>query len=195
MNRKKNTVDEFEKVLEGAFDGREEGKVKLLEMVEPLIKSSIKKYYYGDVDRDDLIQDGKLKVLECLETFDKGKGVYFLGYLKAQLRYLYLNLSKTKEFEISLNSQIDMGEGSVELIDTLVDETVDIEGDFAKKAENNDLRKAMHVLTEREAQVLKMYYFENMGMKDIAGELGLAYRTVVNTKVNGVEKMKTMVKQ
>jgi DNA-directed RNA polymerase specialized sigma subunit len=35
-----------------------------------------------------------------------------------------------------------------------------------------------------------MYYFENMGMKDIAKELDLAYRTVVNTKVNGVEKMR-----
>jgi DNA-binding CsgD family transcriptional regulator len=34
-----------------------------------------------------------------------------------------------------------------------------------------------------------------MGMKDIARELGLAYRTVVNTKVNGVEKLRTMVKR
>ncbi len=195
MNKKKNTVDEFEKVLEGAFDGREENKVKLLEMVEPLIKSSIKKYYYGDMDRDDLIQEGKLKVLECLKTFDRDKGVYFLGYLKAQLRYLYLNLSKVKEFEISLNSQIDIGEGSVEMIDTLVDESVDIEGDFAKKTECNDLRKIMNVLTEREAQVLKMYYFENIGMKDIADKLGLAYRTVVNTKVNGVEKLRTVVER
>jgi len=193
LNIKKNTVDEFEKVLEGAFNDKELSKVKLIEMVEPLIKSSMKKYYYGDTNKEDLIQEGRFKILDCLETFDKEKGVYFLGYAKAQLRYLYLNLSKFKEFEISLNSKIDLGEGSVEMIDTLIDENVDIDGDFVKKCENENLRNTMDILTEREAQVLKMYYFEDMGMKDIAKDLGLAYRTVVNTKTNGLEKLRSII--
>ena len=193
MDKKKNTVDEFEKVLEGAFNDKELSKVKLIEMVEPLIKSSMKKYYYGYTNREDLIQEGRFKILDCLETFDKGKGVYFLGYVKAQLRYLYLNLSKLKEFEISLNSKIDLGEGSVEMIDTLIDENVDIDGDYVKKCEHENLRNAMDILTEKEAQVLKMYYFENMGMKDIAKDLGLAYRTVVNTKTNGLEKLRSII--
>jgi len=41
--------------------------------------------------------------------------------------------------------------------------------------------------------VLKMYYFEDMGMKDIAKDLGLAYRTVVNTKTNGLEKLRSII--
>jgi len=195
LNKKKYTVDEFGIVVDGALRGEEKHKVKLVEMVDPLIKSSIKKFYYGDMDRDDLVSEGKMKVLECLMTFDKEKGVYFLGYVKAQLRYLYLNLSKGKEFEVSLNSTIDLGDGKMELMDTLVDESVDVEGDFVKNCEFKKLKEALHNLTDREVQVLKMYYFENMGMKDIARELGLAYRTVVNTKVNGVEKLRTMVKR
>jgi RNA polymerase sporulation-specific sigma factor len=190
LNKKKYTVDEFGRVVDGALKGIEECKVRLLEMVDPLIKSSIKKYYYGGTDRDDLISEGKLKVLECLDSFDRSKGVYFLGYVKAQLRYLYLNLGKSKEFEVSLNSTIDLGDGKVELLDTLVDESVDVEGDFVKDCEFQNLKEALSGLTDREIQVLKMYYFENMGMKDIAKELDLAYRTVVNTKVNGVEKMR-----
>jgi len=195
LNKKKHTVHEFEKILEGAFIGKEEEKVKLTEMLEPLIKTSIKRYYYGDMGRDDLIQEGKVKILECLKTFDEKKGVYFLGYVKAQLRYLYLNLCKTKGFEISLNSHIDMGEGSVELIDTLVDEKVDIEENFVKKSEFHNLILALDLLTNRESQIIRMYYFENIGMKDIARKLGLAYRTVVNTKVNGVEKVRAIVEQ
>lgn len=195
MNKKKYTVDEFGKVVDGALGDSEESKVKLLEMVDPLIKSSIKKYYYGGTDRDDLISEGKLKVLECLDSFDKSKGVYFLGYVKAQLRYLYLNLSKVKEFEVSLNSSLDLGDGRVELLDTLEDEDVDVEGDFVKKCEFESVKEALGILTDREAQVLKMYYFENIGMKDIAKDLGLAYRTVVNTKVNGVERLRTIVEQ
>jgi RNA polymerase sporulation-specific sigma factor len=195
LNKKKYTVDEFGIVVDGALRGEEKHKVKLVEMVDPLIKSSIKKFYYGDMDRDDLVSEGKMKVLECLMTFDKEKGVYFLGYVKAQLRYLYLNLSKGKEFEVSLNSTIDLGDGKMELMDTLVDESVDVEGDFVKNCEFENLKETLDNLTDREVQVLKMYYFENMGMKDIARELGLAYRTVVNTKVNGVEKLRTMVKR
>ncbi|MFO7886717.1 MAG: sigma factor-like helix-turn-helix DNA-binding protein, partial [Eubacteriales bacterium] len=96
-------------------------------------------------------------------------------------------------FEISLNSHIDMGEGSVELIDTLVDENVDIEGNFVKKSEFHNLILALDLLTNRESQIIRMYYFENIGMKDIARKLGLAYRTVVNTKVNGVEKLRNTI--
>ena len=195
MNKKKYTVDEISIVVDGALGGREESKVKLVEMVDPLIKSSIKKFYYGDMERDDLVSEGKMRVLECLVTFDKEKGVYFLGYLKAQLRYLYLNLSKGKEFEVSLNSTIDLGDGKMELLDTLVDESVDVEEDFIKSCDFEILKEALDNLTDREVQVLKMYYFENIGMKDIAKDLGLAYRTVVNTKVNGVEKLRTMVKR
>lgn len=194
MNKKKYTVTEFSNVVDSIYEGNEEKKERLLEMLEPLIISSIKKYYYGDEVMEDMIQEGRLKVLECLDTFDSKKGVYFLGYVKAQLRYLYLNLNRAKEFEISLNSHIDLGDGSVELIDTLVDENVDVEGDLVKKYIRENLKDAVDVLTDRESQVIDLYYFKNVGMKDIAKELGLAYRTVVNTKVNGVEKVRKTLK-
>jgi len=190
LNKKKYTVEEFSNVVDGIYKGDVDKKEKLLDMIEPLIISSIKRYYYGDELMEDMIQEGKIRVLECLDTFDSEKGVYFLGYVKAQLRYLYLNLNKAKEFEISLNSTLDLGDGSVELIDSLIDETVDVEGDLIKKYINKNLKDTLDILTDRESQVIYLYYFKNIGMKDIAKELGLAYRTVVNTKTNGLEKMR-----
>jgi RNA polymerase sporulation-specific sigma factor len=194
LNKKKYTVEEFSNVVDGIYKGDVDKKEKLLDMIEPLIISSIKRYYYGDELMEDMIQEGKIRVLECLDTFDSEKGVYFLGYVKAQLRYLYLNLNKAKEFEISLNSTLDLGDGSVELIDSLIDETVDVEGDLIKKYINKNLKDTLDILTDRESQVIYLYYFKNIGMKDIAKELGLAYRTVVNTKVNGVEKVRKTLK-
>jgi RNA polymerase sporulation-specific sigma factor len=190
LNKKKYTVEEFSNVVDGIYKGDVDKKEKLLDMIEPLIISSIKRYYYGDELMEDMIQEGKIRVLECLDTFDSEKGVYFLGYVKAQLRYLYLNLNKAKEFDISLNSSLDLGDGSVELIDSLIDETVDVEGDLIKKYINKNLKDTLDILTDRESQVIYLYYFKNIGMKDIAKELGLAYRTVVNTKTNGLEKMR-----
>jgi RNA polymerase sporulation-specific sigma factor len=67
---------------------------------------------------------------------------------------------------------------------------VDVEGDLIKKYINKNLKDTLDILTDRESQVIYLYYFKNIGMKDIAKELGLAYRTVVNTKTNGLEKMR-----
>ena len=190
----KNKIEDFDRVLEGALNGCDEDLEKLLEMVKPLILSSSSRYYYGELDKNDLVQDGRMMVLESIKDFDQDKGVHFLGYIKSKLKYMYMNMTKEKEYEVSLNTKIDLGEGSVELMDILEDESVDIEVDFIKKAETEKLRKVISELTERELQVVNMYYFKYMDMKKISRDLGLAYRTVVNTKVNAVGKLRKILR-
>ena len=192
---KKNNIEDFNKVLEGALKGKNEDTSELLEMIRPLMLNLSSKFYFGDMGRDDLLQEGSLMVLESIKDFDPDKGVHFLGYIKSKLKYMYMNMNNEKEYETSLNTTIDLGDGSVELMDILEDENVDIEGDFLKKTEVENLRQILSDLTERELQVVDMYYFKNIDMKKISKNLGLAYRTVVNTKVNAVEKLRTMVEQ
>src|SRR6056297_204177 len=163
-------------------------------MLKPLILSVSKQFYFGDMDRDDLLQEGRLMILESLANFDRDKGVHFLGYIKSKLKYMYINLNKEKNYEVSLNTRVDLGEGSVELMDILEDESVDIEEDFLNKVDVDNLRNSLDLLTSREYQVVNMYYLENMSMKDISRKLDLAYRTVVNTKVNAVEKLRKILR-
>ena len=191
---KKNNIEDFNKVLEGALEGDDEYVEKLFDMLKPLILSVSNKFYFGDMDRDDLLQEGRLMILESLANFNRDKGVHFLGYIKSKLKYMYMNLNKEKNYEVSLNTRVELGEGSVELMDILEDESVDIEVDFLNKVDVENLRNSLGFLTSREYQVVNMYYLENMSMKDISKKLNLAYRTVVNTKVNAVEKMRKILR-
>jgi len=191
---KKNNIEDFNKVLEGALEGDDESVEKLFDMLKPLILSVSSKFYFGDMDRDDLLQEGRLMILESLANFNRDKGVHFLGYIKSKLKYMYMNLNKEKNYEVSLNTRVELGEGSVELMDILEDESVDIEGDFLNKVDVENLRNSLGFLTSREYQVVNMYYLENMSMKDISRKLDLAYRTVVNTKVNAVEKLRKILR-
>ncbi len=191
---KKNNIEDFNKVLEGALEGDDESVEKLFDMLKPLILSVSSKFYFGDMDRDDLLQEGRLMILESLANFNRDKGVHFLGYIKSKLKYMYMNLNKEKNYEVSLNTRVELGEGSVELMDILEDESVDIEVDFLNKVDVENLRNSLGFLTSREYQVVNMYYLENMSMKDISRKLDLAYRTVVNTKVNAVEKLRKILR-
>ena len=191
---KKNNIEDFNKVLEGALEGDDESVEKLFDMLKPLILSVSSKFYFGDMDRDDLLQEGRLMILESLANFNRDKGVHFLGYIKSKLKYMYINLNKEKNYEVSLNTRVELGEGSVELMDILEDESVDIEVDFLNKVDVENLRNSLGFLTSREYQVVNMYYLENMSMKDISRKLDLAYRTVVNTKVNAVEKLRKILR-
>ncbi|MEQ3347555.1 hypothetical protein [Peptoniphilus senegalensis] len=87
-----NNYKDFDRVLNSALVGEERAKVKLLDMLEPLIRSSIKKYCPIFNEFDDLYSDGRAIVLSCIEDFDNKRS--FLKYVKLSLKYFYLNTYK-----------------------------------------------------------------------------------------------------
>ncbi|NLV89785.1 MAG: sigma-70 family RNA polymerase sigma factor, partial [Tissierellia bacterium] len=60
--------------------------------------------------------------------------------------------------------------------------------------DNKYLLEALDRLTDRQREVIILYYFENMKIEDIASRLGVTYRTVVNTKTRALEKMALLLK-
>ena len=66
-----NDYKDFNRVLRSALVGEERSKVKLLDMLDPLIRSSINKYCNIPSEYEDLYSDGRAMVLSCIEDFDK----------------------------------------------------------------------------------------------------------------------------
>lgn len=162
----------------------------LLIRLRPVIVSSIRKYCNQFNDFDDLIQDGYMHVIESLKKYDSSKGVYFLGYIKYSLMYFYLDKAKKYKYHVSLNEPIIGKYTNSEFIDFLEDFDICLEKDFEYKESVASLYRAIECLSDRERQVIVMYYIKGYRLIDVAKELGLAYRTVVNTKVNGVRKLR-----
>lgn len=178
---------ELNDLLVKARDGDIDSKEEILNRLQGLILKSIQRYYNNRIEYEDLIQEGNLVVLQAIDTFDETKGVYFLGYVKTLLKYAYLNKYKIRH-HVSLNTTID--DKDCELIDLIEsDEDSPLE-QIIKLEEYTTIYDALSVLTDRQMQIVLAYYMEELSIGDIAKSLNISYRTVINTKVRALEKMR-----
>ena len=182
---------EIDKLVGKGKLGDKDSLEEILKMLKPLVISSIKKYYNNFNEYEDLIQMGNLTILQCIKDFDEEKGVYFLGYVKTTLRYVYLNKHKEEKI-LSLNNNYT--DSDDELIDILESEDVSPLEYILIKERNEHLYNALNTLTNRQIDILIYFYIERLSIKDISQELNIAYRTIVNTKVNALKKLKHYLK-
>lgn len=163
----------------------------LLNRLQPLIKSSIKKYYPNYREYDELVQEGNIVILEAIDNYDPSRGTFFLGYVKTMLRYKYLNKYDERK-HLSLNA--DTIDEEAELIDLLESREGDPAEILVDKELIGILNESLRKLTERQRTIVIYYYGENMPIQEIANRLNISYRTVVNTKTAALKKMRNQIK-
>ncbi|ABW20061.1 sigma-70 family RNA polymerase sigma factor [Alkaliphilus oremlandii] len=180
---------EFDEKVALALEGDHSAKEWLIHQLKPLIVSYSRKYG-GQVGWDEeLYQEGAWQVLEALQDFDRSKGVPFLGFVTVRLKHHYQNKRRKEKSLISLDEPVGE-EQDTTLLDFIVDESVDIEGDYLKAESWIALREAMGRLKEQEHQLIEAYYFNGRKLKEIAEEAGVHYITAVKLKAHSLEKLK-----
>lgn len=179
-------------LLEKSKDGDLLAKGDLLIELKPLILSSIRRYYNRLELYDDLIQEGYEVILLSIDDYEADRGVYFLGYIKTQLKYHYLNKHKEREY-LSVNKVID--HKGTEIIDLIQDDEKELLEKILDKEKSLDLLEALDSLTDRQREVICQFYIKDLSLGEIGEKLGIAYRTVVNTKTRALNILKeTIVK-
>lgn len=186
-----NMYTEIDDLLNNARTGDFESSHILLKKLNPLIIASIKRYYNKTTDYEDLIQEGRVVVLECIRNYDDSKDVYFLGYVKTMLKFLYLNKHKEKVL-ISLNTPIGEDEDE-ELIDILESNDDGVLEEILKIENLDEIRQALSTLSERQREVIVYFYFEGYSIPEIAKKMCVTYRTIVNTKTTALDKMRRQI--
>lgn len=176
----------FQQLARRAKEGDIKAKEEIINRLQPLIISSIKRYYFNKNEFEDLMQEGNLQILESIELYVEEKGVYFLGYIKMRLKHMYLEKHKQRTHS-SLNQKI--GDGGVEIVDLLVSDDEDILVDMVLGEDIKDLRDKLKELTKRQREVVLLFYIEKMSIGEIRKKLGISYRTVVNTKTMALKKL------
>lgn len=177
----------FSELVKRARAGEVEAVEEIIKRLQPLLIASIRRYYNKPEEYEDLMQDGNMKIIQSINTFDEGKGVHFLGYIKMNIRFLYLDKHKERIHQ-SLNERV--GEGEVEIVDLLEGEEVDFLGSLMEGERHEELRRALGSLTRRQGEVVELFYGRGLAIGEIANSLGISYRTVVNTKTRALEKMR-----
>ncbi len=174
-----------------ASTGKGEALAELIVRLQPLVISSIKRYYNKKDEMDDLVQEGRLEIILAMEDYRNDYSVPFLGYIKSRLKYLYLGKNRIRK-ELSLN--VTIGEDGEEHIELLQDE-FNMEGHYLKMEEKEAILLMVRGLPGRERQVVEGYYFLNLSIGEIAKKYGITYRTVINTKKRALSKMKKRMEE
>lgn len=160
----------------------------VVESYKPLLISAINKFYNKPHLYEELLQEGYLEICEAILDFDESKNIYFSGYLKSRIYYFYLGKNNKNYDYIPLDMKINSDE-DFSLLDIIPD-SLNIEEDYILKERKEIIKKAINSLTKRQKEIILDFYFNNMSMVEIAKKYSINYRTVVNTKVNGLKKMK-----
>lgn len=168
--------------------GSEKDMLRILDRFHPLILSTMEKYCPAIGEREDLIQEGRIGVMEGVRDFDPERGIPFPGYLKSKLKYLYLEEGRKRMGEAPLSLDHPDEDGFA-LSETVADDMV-LEELFIDRENFRELREGMETLTDRQRFVIEAYYLNNLHVSEIAGFLGVSTSTVYNTKRRGLEKLR-----
>ncbi|MDO5041412.1 MAG: sigma-70 family RNA polymerase sigma factor [Peptoniphilus sp.] len=171
--------EEIERLLLERDD--EDARLRLVQLLNPLIISSIKRYCPLWRQYDDLLQDGIVVVLECVDMYDPERG-YFLGFVKSYLKFYFL-----KTFKYLLMDEEHISSVEEETWEEFVSDDEDMEQMLLREEFSGEIKEALALLTKRQREVVVMYYFLDMSLIDIATSLGIKRWTVINTKRRSME--------
>ncbi|HZK35236.1 MAG TPA: sigma-70 family RNA polymerase sigma factor [Bacillota bacterium] len=175
----------YKTLVIGAKAASEEAKIQLLDHLKPLMLSAIRRYGRG-MEREDLMQEARLAVLEGIALYDESKGIPFLLYIKSKVYFHIHNLTRNRRPTSSLNTPVNSAEAK-EYVDLLPDEEADPTEDILKREQILALREALERLTSRQRYVIDQHYYLKRNLKSIAGDIGLSYKTVLRDKKKAVE--------
>ncbi|TJX14408.1 sigma-70 family RNA polymerase sigma factor [Tissierella creatinini] len=180
--------EEINILLKESRKGDSLSRERLLKSLEPLIISSIRKYCNRPNEYEDLLQEGRVLVLECLDSYDESKGTHFLGYVKHMLMYYYLDKNK-KKVCLSLNEKIG-NDGEEEIIDLLESNDEDVLDTLIRFELGRHVKDSILKLTDKQRKIVFDFYIKGKKIDKIAEELNISYRTVVNIKNAALGKLK-----
>lgn len=174
----------------GAKSGSEEAKIQLLERLKPLMLSAVNRYGFGH-DREDLLQEAVVAVLEGIQEYDEAKQVPFLLYIKQKVYFRIFNLSRKYRPAESLNMPSDSEEGS-EFMD-LLSEDSDPARVLLAKEQSTALREALNSLEPRQRQVIELYFYQRKTIKHIARIMNVSTKTVQRIRKRAIEILSNLL--
>ena len=113
----------------------------------------------GVHDYEEMLQDGYIALIKAVESFDNSLGFKFSPYaIKCILSLTRTRIDYNKD--VSLNTPINEGpETEIEIIDTIEDESIDIEKNIINENFYREIKKNLSFnLNDIELEVIKAIY-------------------------------------
>ena len=177
---------EENKIIEIAKGGNDEAKMLIINRYKPLVYRFLSQYYSrfsscSSSLREDLIDEGVITILECINTYDSSKAS-FSTHCYYQLRATIQNglrptVKSLQHGTRSLDQEMNDGNSddkAISLYDVVADNNVDIEQDYIENEERNHVWEvAKRVCTSKEYATLKAMATDGLTRKEMAELVGV----------------------
>ena len=192
---------EENKIIEIAKGGNDEAKMLIINRYKPLVYRFLSQYYSrfsscSSSLREDLIDEGVLTILECINTYDSSKAS-FSTHCYYQLRATIQNglRDTVKGLQHGLTSMDkEMNEGSEDKAQSLYDvvaNNVDIEKDYIENEERNHVWEiAKRVCTSKEYATLKAMATDGLTRKEMAELVGVTESALCGLRNRSFSKIR-----
>ena len=197
-----NEMNENE-LIEMAKNGDDEAKMLIINRYKPLVYRFLSQYYSRFAScssslREDLIDDGVLTILECINTYDSDKAS-FSTHCYYQLRATIQNglrptVKSLQHGTKSLDQEMNDGNSddkAISLYDVVADNNVDIEQDYIENEERNHVWEvAKRVCTSKEYATLKAMATDGLTRKEMAEIVGVTESALCGLRNRSFSKIR-----
>jgi RNA polymerase sporulation-specific sigma factor len=174
----------YKDLVREAKGGSPKAQLELLDHLKPLLYSTIKRYAWG-LDKEEMLQEASLCLLEGIQEYDESKGIPFLAYIKVRLKFYIYNQSRKQRVTYSLNTSANAsldGDESQDFLDLVVDDRLDLVDSILHSEQKASVHAALNQLEPRLRQVILLHYFNRTSLKEIAKQQGVSYKTILRWK-------------
>jgi len=184
-------------------NGEKSARNTLIEHNLRLLSYVAKKYKNSGIEYEDLISIGTIGLCNAVDKYDMNCGIKFSTFAITCIKnevLMVLRHDGRIPISKSLNEPMETDDGGKEmkLIDSIIDETVDLEGDYERKEKVQKILKSFESnLTDFEEMVLKMRYGIKTGkpmtQQEIANETGFSRSYISRLESDAVRKIKESI--
>ena len=196
-----NEMNENE-LIEMAKNGDDEAKMLIINSYKPLIYQFLSQYYSRFAScssslREDLIDDGVLTILECINTYDSSKASFSTHCyykLRASIQKgLRPTVKSLQHGSTSLDKEMNDGNSddkAMSLYDVVPDNSVNIENDYIEKETKNHVWEvAKRVATEKEYKTLQLLLRDDLSRKEMAEQLNTTESAICRQRDRLIKKI------
>ncbi|QDP42999.1 RNA polymerase sigma factor [Bacillus phage vB_BmeM-Goe8] len=181
-----------------ADPGDDEVRGKLIEgNIRLVIHIANKFFNIGTVD--ELTSIGTIGLIKAANSFNLDKKVKFATYASTCITneiLMYARKTKKDRVVTSLDTVLssDMDGGELTLMDVLSDDRVgEFSESFTEQDNIDDMKEALDQLPEKDREVLKLYYLNNLRQRGTGEALGISQSYVSRLQKRALKKVRAII--
>ena len=170
---------DLNEVIEGCLRGDKISQSEMYRCHKKIAYTTIKRYIKNDMDAEDILQNGFIKLYSCIDKYD-GKGS-FDGWIYRIFKNMSIDFLRKKKYPIEYCDNVDSP----------------VEEDDNNEEKLNDISLVLDTLPASHKTAIIMYYYEDLTHKEISDRLniheGTSKSNLHKAKNNIIKKLKNKV--